>query len=336
MVATRAATTSIYGISASRYGVMYLVVLGHILGQPAFTNDVAGLMAGTLCRVAVPFFFITSGFFLRPHGRSLVSLVRRPLRQLMPMYVVWTLIYALLLHQWGPPGVVPRLLFLLNGGPAFHLWFLPALCTGLIVAGLAVRLLGVRRALALTALIGAVGLALGAYHDLLGLGGQPRRGGLLMAPLFVTLGVALSRVRRHPSFAVACLLAAAGYALTLAEEWLLSRSLGRFVSHDFLLTTLPYAIGTFLMVQTMPAVAPVRAVARIARLSLPIYLVHLALLAGLLHVATILTLDRALPAALLIFGLASLIGWGIEQAQEGLRTIRSHRRRRRLARAVGQ
>src|SRR5579871_5387502 len=97
------------GVDAFRYLLAYLVVLLHSLPGNAVTADaVWPFWLSSICRAAVPFFFVASGYFLKPAPG--LAAVLKPLKRLLPVYAFWFAIYAIWdvlqggLHQLPHPG----------------------------------------------------------------------------------------------------------------------------------------------------------------------------------------------------------------------------------------
>lgn len=291
------------GVDAARalaiVGVVHLH-LGPFRGA-AWAGTLAGQAseaAALAARVAVPFFFVTAGYFF---GRKLaagadpLALVRRQGGRLLFLFAAWSaasvLAHAVLRGlnrrslaaalqgaaervSWAAERPVA---FLLQG-PQEHLWFLPALAIGLGTSGLAAaRGWSGRATLAAGALLYAVALLGGSYAATpLGLdfGWNPRNGPFV-AVLFVALGVAIARreARGAPGLSGAALLAA-GLALALAEALALRRACGRALgAHDALLGLALAGPGLFLLAR-QSAASPPAGLVRLGRLTLGVYAAH--------------------------------------------------------------
>ena len=229
-----------------------MVVLLHAL--PTAMED--GLAIGQFpyiamtARFAVPFFFITAGYFQRIDGVAPAAIVWRALRRLLPIYLIWIAVY------WFVCRIVPlpdmewngNWRSLLQGGPLFHLWFLPALGFGLALVGIARVKLGLRTTTALAIGLALIGLGLTSYqaplfgHEAL----EPRRG-IFFAPAFVVIGAWLSQSRAEVSVGRATAIALAGVATIIGEEMALRQIMGwpSVRSHDISLGTFFYGTGAF-------------------------------------------------------------------------------------------
>ncbi len=226
-----------------------------------------------LARVAVPFFFMVTGYFLAKGNWQGTG---RAFRRLLALYLAAVVLY-LPLNLYA--GSLPGWRELLYTGTFYHLWYFPAVLLGLWVArGLAA--LGPRAGLALAGGLYLLGLGgdswygltaalppLRRFYDgLLALLGGYTRGGLFFAPLFLLLGAAF--VRRPPRRGCAG-LALAGLA-GLTAECLALHALG-WPRHDSMYLSLPPAMaGIFgvLLARNAGQDKPVR------RVSMLLYLLH--------------------------------------------------------------
>lgn len=228
-----------------------------------------------LCRCAVPFFFIASGYFLNLE-RPTPEVAMRAGTRIMGVYLFWTLAYVVIefVARGNRPALTPELL--LGGGAAFHLWFLPALAGGQVLVSFLMRRWGMGTTVAAVLALYAAGPMLYAYQGLFGFEYHWRLVPFvrhLAAPAFVLLGIAL---RRAPDLRAPIALALAALALVLvaAEETVLNLALGEpRVSRDFLWSTLVYGTCAFLLVKSCRGL---ERLAPLGQITLGIYAVHLA------------------------------------------------------------
>lgn len=124
-------------IDAAKFVMAILVMSIHI--YTGFPEEINSFIANGLARIAVPFFFIASGFFFFRKAENLqLKNLFKTLKRIALLFVGWTVIYGIyvyfttFIHSEHP---------LLNGfyflrrhlllNPYAHLWFLPALMIGL-------------------------------------------------------------------------------------------------------------------------------------------------------------------------------------------------------------
>ncbi|MBV9078116.1 MAG: acyltransferase [Methylobacteriaceae bacterium] len=268
------------GIDALRYVAFLAVVLIHLpsYAVPADTRVSGGAILDQICRFAVPYFFIASGFFLGGSRRPAAAQIARFVGRLLPVFAAWEVVY-LVAHGTTWADISDPALWrstVLRGGPGYHLWYLPSL--GVCVT-LAILLKDARPAVLLGAGVAtfAVGLAFGPYRDWLGL---PSIGDTRTGPwfglVFVLAGLRIRALDLRPALAWCLALVALGIVLQVGEAATLAATgHGRFAPNDFLIGTLPLGIGTFLLARRLPSGPMTDRIGALGRVSLGAYCVHL-------------------------------------------------------------
>lgn len=115
-------------IDIFRLFLSLLIITPHI--QPLFEEDslMGWLISNGIARIAVPCFFLISGYFMHQKFSDKV-LLRKYLLHLLIIYIVWSLIYLPTYYN----TVEPRSLITFTLMGYYHLWFLPALIVGVIL-----------------------------------------------------------------------------------------------------------------------------------------------------------------------------------------------------------
>lgn len=170
------------------------------------------MIKNILCRVAVPFFAVSTAFFVREKSRTQPEYFSSYLRSLAKSYFFWSVIFLPLGFQWIQQNMVlPIYLYpaaLLVGvfyvGTFYHLWYMPALIFSLWFVGWLVRRYSYRVLLVSFGFLYLLG-CLETYHGLLSNGSFVKslvdgylqifvttRNGLLFLCIFVTLGFFIS------------------------------------------------------------------------------------------------------------------------------------------------
>lgn len=253
-----------------------------------------------LCRFAVPLFFLCAGYFLQPRlsREAPLTVAWHYCHTLLLLWLVWSLVYLLvpfnpldavqqgylasLRGQWqfqlGDP---------LNGwlvGGMIHLWFLPALIMAVTLLALCYRL--GRPELALWLGLGLYLLALlgGSYAKPL-LGAEwplLTRNGPFFSLLFVALGALLRQRQWQPDARTGWQLLLAGVTIYGCEAWALQHFAAvPLTRHDFLLGSLPWAIGLFGLLLANPEWGKGSWLERQAPKVLGIYCLHMMLVVWL-------------------------------------------------------
>lgn len=215
-----------------RLAAAFLVVAIHCSPLTSFSGIADFVLTRAAARVAVPFFFMVTGYFVLGDAEKLRLFLKRT-----------TLIYAAAVILYLPLNIysdsVPGLRELLLDGSFYHLWYFPAVLLGLVIARLLSKL---RHGLSLAALLYALGLLGDSWFGLVR--GLPviapvyeaigyTRNGVFFAPLFLMLGRSAKPGQAGRDFAGF----AAAFALMLCEALLL-RHLG-WQKHDSMYLMLP-------------------------------------------------------------------------------------------------
>ena len=154
----------------------------------------------------------------------------------------WQMLLADPLNQWWVGGMV-------------HLWFLPALMLAALLLSLSYQLGALRWALWLGSVLYLLALAGGSY-------GKPifdgewallTRNGPFFSLLFVALGALVRERGLHMASSVALGWMMVGLLIYLLETLLLHTQWQvPFIRHDFLLGSVPWALGLFWWLQANP------------------------------------------------------------------------------------
>jgi surface polysaccharide O-acyltransferase-like enzyme len=232
-----------------------------------------------MCRFAVPFFFIATGYFL---PRGFVATTTGMAKRLLPPFLAWALFYCWLFNGFSRLGTPIGLVrFLYTGMPGYHLWFLPAMAMAVLIFSAARTRLGWPALFILAALFYLVGMAFGPWHAMLDLPGFGGRNGPFFALMFVTLGAwwkARGTTPVPPILAAALVVTAIG--ALLAENWILFRmgSVATIAGPDFGVTTILYGAAVFLFALNCRVGGLGQWLARAGPATLGMYLIHILML----------------------------------------------------------
>ena len=248
--------TGYKGIDCFRVIAAILVITIHT--SPLETYFPVGdfILTRVIARTAVPFFFMTSGFFLLSESCGDIKRLKRFLKKTLLMYLVSIVLY-LPANVYNGYFSANNLFFnilkdILFDGTFYHLWYLPASVLGGAAAFFAVRKFGRGKALTVFLLLYIIGLFGDSYYGFI-MGIAPvkavyncifavsdyTRNGIFFAPLFMLLGgiirekedkkgnkgVSDSAAGRKAKYGARLVCAVGSFALMLCEALLL-RKLG--------------------------------------------------------------------------------------------------------------
>lgn len=240
-----------------------LVIAIHTSPLETLNPDADWMLTRVIARIAVPFFFMSTGYFSRDKIEQ--GGIRRTLRKTLLLYLSAVILYLPLnLYMGDLEHLTPVSLLrdLLLDGTFYHLWYFPAVLLGLLLLRGMVKLLGWNGAGILAALLYCVGLGGDSWHGLAVLipGGSAfyealftcmdyTRNGLFFAPVYLWLGGTLSHLRFDQGTCMVGLLLS--LCALLAEAALLRYSwLSRFDS--MYLALLPVSLFLFAFLTSDP------------------------------------------------------------------------------------
>jgi len=297
------------------------VVLLHVNSFEAFAPfNKTGFLIDEASRFAVPAFFMISGYFSKELQRDTFWPFARKLavRTLTPFLFFLALYFALNIaglfgrqRVWEWDDILRSLI---SGGPAPHLWFLPALLIGSIL--FAAGRLFLSRWQLWVVVIGlyCIGVFLGTYAHLLG-HEYPllvSRNGLFFAPIFLAIGAAF---RQHEISDVnAALLAILGFAIHTLEGLFVAG--GYPLGHDMSFGTVLLSIGV---------AAPFFSRVKYGELPLSSWGADV-LGAYLIHLIILRTILEIFPSEGLLYGLlvataTFIISFGLSRAVKAVRPL---------------
>lgn len=124
-------------VNVLRMVCAYLVIVIHFMGFQSFGDNAVFATSQFICRIAVPFFFLTSGYFFYSKVNK-EGYLKKYLINLIKIYLIGTIVYSIV----QLPNMYP---FLVQGGVVFTLklflvnsisgamWYFPALILSIIV-----------------------------------------------------------------------------------------------------------------------------------------------------------------------------------------------------------
>lgn len=279
-----------YGrVDAFRMLGALLVVCIHTSPLASLSRDADFLLTRIAARVAVPFFLMTTGFFVLPQtlfkkgGGS--SAVWRFMKKTALLYAAATAIY-LPVNLYAGRFQQVRALDLLRDvffdGTFHHLWYLPASILGTLVLFLLSRKLRFRHVFAISLFLYGVGLMGDSYFG--AISGVPiiasfyrvgfclfsfTRNGIFYAPLFLSMGAWFGQKRRNWPQSLLC----AGFIFSMilmVAEGVMLRQL-RWPRHDSMYLFLPACSGFLFALLVFGNAKPRK---RLRTLATWVYLLH--------------------------------------------------------------
>lgn len=191
-------------IDRVKYLVSFLVLIIHFRPFSDFNQIIDFSSAQIVSRIAVPFFFISAGYFIGVNGLE-KNVVIKSIKKNFKLYIVWTLLYlpiSIIVFMPQYPNILLNFTVL---GVYFHLWFIPALIFSLIVLYFLSKFLKPLTITLIAFLFYIIGVFGDAYHGVLQSGWfldgmnqyleifTTTRNGLFFGLLFVSLGYLIQK-----------------------------------------------------------------------------------------------------------------------------------------------
>ncbi|WP_434311611.1 acyltransferase family protein [Hominifimenecus sp. rT4P-3] len=262
------------GIDGFRIVAAILVIAIHIGPFSAWNPDIDYLFSYCLARVAVPFFLMTTGYFvLAPSEKGDVidsARLFRYLRRIGILYGIAILVYLpVRLYAKNLPtspwAIVQDLIF---DGTFYHLWYFPALITGCLILCLLVKKLGIKQTGVCVVILYLIGLLGDSYFGLVESLPPLRafyygvfavstytRNGLFYVPLFLYLG--MRQKERTPRRRVSDTLPALFlFLFLLLVEGFVTYRLKWQRHNSMYLSLIPCSIYLFEFVRSIPGQVP--------------------------------------------------------------------------------
>ncbi|MBB5183473.1 acyltransferase family protein [Catenisphaera adipataccumulans] len=233
----------------------------------------------TLCRMAVPFFFVTSGFFFfrkweKDNEEANWTNLKKYESRLLKLYLIWTVIYLpytiwdYTRAQFKWYHIFAYLRDLILNGSYYHLWFFPALMLGMAIVYGLYRRYGMKHTLFISLILYLIGYMINVYTPLWESGRWPyvtfffgfftkvfttSRNGIFFGPMFISIGLLLSRTRRLPH-RVSVIGWAISFVLLIIEVSLYDRAglLRDLTSMDLMLVPCVYFLVNALLTDDRP------------------------------------------------------------------------------------
>lgn len=232
----------------------FLVIAIHTSPLESVSECADFILTRVIGRIAVPLFFMITGYFVLQKNEVIGSL-----KKLFIMYLKVTLLYLpIQIYRYVPieqfhftevvKGILKAIFF---EGTYYHLWYIPAVIEGLVIVYLLLKL-GKRTAFLISAILYVLGLLGDSYYGMMKQNPlcsqvyegmftlfSHTRNGIFFAPLFILLGYSLSSVHIKPKKRALCYFIFC--LLLMCVEGLLLHFAG-WQRHDSLYVFLPFCM----------------------------------------------------------------------------------------------
>ena len=302
----------------------FFVVAIHTSVLSSFSENADFFLTGILCRTAVPFFFMVSGFFVMPQIAKHFYTIIQTQKKLGILYVAAILLYLPLniyAGQYFFQNVPCFLRAVFLDGTFYHLWYFPAIMEGMLLLSLLQCFCSKKICFFICLILYLIGMGGDSYYGITAKVpvfysfyeayfhiGTYTRNGIFFAPVFLCMGWILSDFRFHLSLKKSKIVFLISFGLLALEAGLL-----HFFSvcrHNAMyLFLLPCMYGLFCLLLSLPYS---RQCVHLRKISMIIYLIHpwvivlVRVLAQFLHLEAIF-----IQQSLFHFGAVASISYGL-------------------------
>lgn len=202
-----AQTVNYAGVDYFRIAAAVMVIAIHTAPFSGISKDFDFLLTYCAGRVAVPFFFMTTGYFVlgswRKNGNNAGSKVIRFIKKTLFLYAVSIVLYLPInFYSGGLPGSAGEFIrMLIFDGTFYHLWYFPAVIIGCFAVMMLLKKFPARTVLVITILLYLIGAGGDSYYgiaaripalehmyDVIFTVSSYTRNGIFYAPIFLLMG----------------------------------------------------------------------------------------------------------------------------------------------------
>ena len=245
------------GIDYFRFVAALLVIAIHTSPLLSYSEVGDFILTRIIARIAVPFFFMTSGFFMISRYIRNTDRLKAFAKNTLQIYGVAIIIYIpinIYNDYFSRGNLLPNIIKdLVFDGTFYHLWYLPAAVLGGTIAWYLVKRTDYTRAMVIAAILYIIGLlgdsyygiaemfpALHSLYDLIFQVTDYTRNGIFYAPVFFVLGGFIADHPRRLSLIQSICGFSVSFGLMLGEA--LTLHYYNFQRHDSMYLFLPFCM----------------------------------------------------------------------------------------------
>lgn len=229
------------GIDCFRLIAAFLIIAIHIGPLSSINNTLDFGFTYVLCRIGVPFFLMTTGYFIlypvAVEGNDNSRFVTF-LKDTLILYVVSVILYlpvniysGAFNKSFSIWGIIKSFFF---DGTFYHLWYLPAVLIGCIFVYLLCKKVNIKNVFIISLFLYLIGLFgdsyygfienihfINSFYDIVFKVTSFTRNGIFYAPVFLVLGMVLRKVKCNMQFKSKVIFFVISMSLMLMEGLLL-------------------------------------------------------------------------------------------------------------------
>lgn len=294
------------GIDAFRLIAAVLIIAIHTSPLAGLNETSDFILTRVIARIAVPFFFMTSGFFLFYKTDGGTISIMQFMKKTAIIYGISIVLYLPLnfyagtTKEWSNPAVLFK--DIVFNGTFYHLWYLPASILGVFLIWVLLKKLKTGQVLLITFMLYSIGVFGDSYYGIanqipaiktvyqgLFYVSDYTRNGLFFAPFFLLMGILLARQTKKPKCQINVLGFVLSTALMFTEGLILhAYNLQRHDSMYFMLIPCMFFLFQLLLSWNVKSKELLR------KISLLVYLIHPAIIVLVRGLAKVIGLQKLL------------------------------------------
>jgi serine/alanine racemase len=257
-------------IDVCRLIAAFIVVGVHTYPLTSVNTELNFIFAHIFARIAVPFFLMATGFFLLPQYLNRENHDTKPLKRFIKktaiLYAGASLLYlpiSIYAGYYSSGNVLATVIRnILIDGTFYHLWYLPAVITGMVLVYALCRKFPFHVVFGLTLLLYLIGLPGDSYYGitakipLLSAAYDTgfhifsyTRNGLFYAPVFLAMGAAIAQ-RERPAGRRTCIIGMIAFMSLMLAEGILLRRFGHPRHDSMYIALLPCMFFLFQLISS--------------------------------------------------------------------------------------
>lgn len=311
------------GIDLFRLIAVILVVMNHTYPLAGINETADFVLTRIIARIAVPFFFMISGYFILPRimgeNKDYTTVIKN-VKKLTKLYIIATLIYLPLSIYSGNitpnMGMVSILKDIFFNGTFYHLWYLPGAIIGILIVSLLLKKFNEKQVFVISLGLYIIGLfgdsyynivqnipVVNEFYNLLFNFFDYTRNGIFFAPLFFILGAIIAKNKRKPKKKIMIYGFVISLSLMIVEGLILNKlKIQRHSSMYILLLPVMYFLFQWILSWKNTSYKNFR------KLSMIVYIIHPLVIILIRGFAKVIKLQDMLVSNNLIHFIAVLFG----------------------------
>ncbi len=226
----------------------FLVIANHTSPLLSYGEEADFILTRIIARIAVPFFLMVSGYFLYQYiNNGDNTYILAFCKKIGLLYALSILLFLPLNlyagHYEGANWTLELVKDVIVDGTFYHLWYFPGLIIGVLIVVFLTRIMGLKRTFIISCILYGIGLFgdsyygiakqfpwLEVFYEAVFMGTDYTRNGVFMVPIFLIMGMLISKGNKTVSLSRNLLLFLISFSFLIVEGLVLHHE--HFQRHD--------------------------------------------------------------------------------------------------------